>query len=165
MTKLAYETEVMTLRGETEDLRRYEGDVLLIVNTASRCGLTPQFKGLQQLHAEYAEQGLSVLGFPCNQFGGQEPGSSDDIAEFCQANYGVDFPMHSKIDVNGGGAHPLFDQLKSSAKGALGSKSIKWNFTKFLVSRDGEILRRYAPKTPPRQIQADIEVELAKASG
>jgi glutathione peroxidase len=162
MTTLAYDTEVTTLRGVNEDLHRYEGDVLLIVNTASRCGLTPQYEGLQQLHSDYADQGLSVLGFPCNQFGGQEPGSSESIGEFCLANYGVDFPMHSKIKVNGDDSHPLFAQLKKAAPGALGTKSIKWNFTKFLVSRDGEILRRYSPKTLPSEIKADIEAELAK---
>lgn len=164
MTKLTYNTEVSTLGGQSGDLQQYEGNVLLIVNTASKCGLTPQFTGLQELHNEYTEQGLRVLGFPCNQFAGQDPGSDEEIGQFCQINYGVEFAMHSKINVNGGETHPLFKQLKAAAPGALGSKSIKWNFTKFLVARNGEILRRYSPKTSPSDIIKDIETELGKAS-
>jgi glutathione peroxidase len=164
MKKLTYNTAVTTLNGEAGDLSQYEGDVLLIVNTASRCGLTPQFTGLQELHAAHADQGLRVLGFPCNQFAGQDPGTAEEIGEFCQINYGVDFPMYSKVKVNGGETHPLFKELKAAALGALGSKSVKWNFTKFLVARNGEILRRYAPKTAPSEILKDIEVELGKAN-
>jgi glutathione peroxidase len=164
MSKLTYSTEINTIGGKPGDLQGYKGDVLLIVNTASKCGLTPQFKGLQELHDEYTDQGLSVLGFPCNQFAGQDPGSNDEIGQFCQINYGVEFAMHSKIDVNGDDTHPLFKQLKAAAPGALGSKSIKWNFTKFLVARNGEILRRYSPKTVPSEIIKDIEAELGKAS-
>jgi len=162
MTKLTYNTEVTTLGGKSVDLQEYKGKVLLIVNTASKCGLTPQFTGLQELHSEYTEQGLRVLGFPCNQFAGQDPGSNEEIGQFCQINYGVEFAMHSKINVNGGKTHPLFEQLKDAAPGALGSKSIKWNFTKFLVARNGEILRRYSPKTEPSDIIKDIEIELGK---
>lgn len=163
MTKLTYNTEVTTLGGQSGDLQQYEGNVLLIVNTASKCGLTPQFTGLQELHNEYTEKGLRVLGFPCNQFAGQDPGSDEEIGEFCQINYGVEFAMHGKIKVNGGETHPLFEQLKAAAPGALGSESIKWNFTKFLIARNGEILRRYAPKTTPSEIIKDIEAELGKA--
>jgi len=164
MSKLTYNTEINTIGGKLGDLQEYKGNVLLIVNTASKCGLTPQFKGLQKLHDEYNDQGLSILGFPCNQFAGQDPGSNDEIGQFCQINYGVEFAMHSKIDVNGDDTHPLFKQLKAAAPGALGSKSIKWNFTKFLVARNGEILRRYSPKTVPSEIIKDIEAELGKAS-
>ena len=164
MKKLTYNTAVTTLNGEAGDLSQYEGDVLLIVNTASRCGLTPQFTGLQELHAAHADQGLRVLGFPCNQFAGQDPGTAEEIGEFCQINYGVDFPMYSKVKVNGGETHPLFKELKAAALGALGSKSVKWNFTKFLVARNGEILRRYAPKTEPSEILKDIKIELGKAT-
>jgi len=155
--KLTYTTPVETIRGQAADLTAYEGKVLLIVNTASKCGMTPQFEGLEALQQDLGGRGLQVLGFPCNQFGGQEPGSSDEIQEFCQLNYGVTFPMHSKIDVNGSLAHPLFTELKSAAPGLLGSKTIKWNFTKFLVDRDGTILRRYGPKTTPKEIAPDLE--------
>ena len=164
MNKLTYNTEINTIGGKPVDLQEYKGDVLLIVNTASKCGLTPQFKGLQELHDEYTDKGLSILGFPCNQFAGQDPGSNEEIGQFCQINYGVEFAMHSKINVNGDETHPLFKQLKAAAPGALGSKSIKWNFTKFLVARNGEILRRYSPKTAPSDIIKDIETELGKAS-
>ncbi len=160
MSKLDYHTQVTTLGGESTDLSAYQGDVLLIVNTASKCGFTPQYEGLEKLHQTYEEQGLRVLGFPCNQFGRQEPGSSADIESFCQLNYGVSFPMHEKVDVNGDDAHPLFQQLKTAAPGLLGSKGIKWNFTKFLVGRDGEILGRYAPKTTPADMADDIEKAL-----
>ena len=164
MKKLTYNTAVTTLNGEAGDLSQYEGDVLLIVNTASRCGLTPQFTGLQELHAAHAEKGLRVLGFPCNQFAAQDPGTAEEIGAFCQINYGVDFPMYSKVKVNGGGTHPLFKELKSAAPGALGIKAVKWNFTKFLIARNGEILRRYAPKTEPSEILKDIKIELGKAT-
>ncbi len=165
MTQLAYETAVTTLRGEETDLNSYRGDVLLIVNTASKCGLTPQFEGLQKLHSEFGSDGLSVLGFPCNQFAGQEPGGSEEIAEFCQANYGVEFPMYDKIKVNGSSTHPLFKQLKTAKPGIMGISAIKWNFTKFLVGRDGTILKRYAPKVAPGDIADDIQAELDKKTG
>ena len=164
MKKLTYNTAVTTLNGEAGDLSQYKGDVLLIVNTASRCGLTPQFKGLQELHEAHADKGLRVLGFPCNQFAAQDPGTDEEIGAFCQINYGVDFPMYSKVKVNGGETHQLFKELKAAAPGALGIKAVKWNFTKFLVARNGEILRRYAPKTEPSEILKDIKIELNKAS-
>jgi glutathione peroxidase len=131
--------------------------VLLIVNTASKCGFTPQYKDLQALYEEEKENGLTVLGFPCNQFGGQEPGSSNDIEQFCELNYGVSFPMFAKVDVKGEHAHPLFTYLTEQAPGLLGSKGIKWNFTKFLVNRQGEVVKRYAPQTAPKDIQKDIK--------
>jgi glutathione peroxidase len=133
--------------------------VLLIVNTASKCGFTPQFAGLEELFETYKDRGFTVLGFPCNQFGSQDPGSNDEITEFCQLNYGVSFPMFGKIEVNGSGAEPLFEHLKSAAPGTLGNR-IKWNFTKFLVSREGEVVKRYAPTTKPEAIKADIEALL-----
>lgn len=151
-----YEYTATSLRGETVDLSRYQGKVLLIVNTASKCGFTPQFQGLQELYNELQEQGLEILGFPSNQFANQEPGSSDDIQEFCQINYGVTFPMFEKIKVNGDEAHPLFKHLASAAPGLLGSKSVKWNFTKFLVQKDGTVFKRYAPNTSPADIIPDI---------
>jgi glutathione peroxidase len=134
---------------------------MLIVNTASACGFTPQFAGLEELHQSYGPQGLAVLGFPCNQFGAQESGSNGEIAEFCQLNYGVSFPMMAKIDVNGAQAHPLYQWLAKEAPGLLGSKSIKWNFTKFLVGKDGAVLKRYAPTDTPASMAADIEAALA----
>ena len=145
--------------GKPRSLEDYRGQVLLIVNTASKCGFTPQFAGLEELYESYQEQGFTVLGFPCNQFGGQDPGSNDEITEFCQLNYGVSFPMFGKIEVNGGGTEPLFDHLKAAAPGTLGNR-IKWNFTKFLVNRDGEVVKRYAPTTKPEAIKADIEALL-----
>lgn len=151
-----YEYTATSLKGETVDLSRYRGKVLLIVNTASKCGFTPQFQGLQELYNELQEQGLEILGFPSNQFANQEPGSSDDIQEFCQINYGVTFPMFEKIKVNGDEAHPLFRHLASAAPGLLGSKSVKWNFTKFLVQKDGTVFKRYSPNTSPADIIPDI---------
>ena len=142
--------------GSEKSLGDYSGQVLLIVNTASKCGFTPQFEGLENLYEEYKDQGLTILGFPCNQFGGQDPGSNDEIMEFCQLNYGVSFPMFGKLEVNGGGADPLFKYLKDAAPGTLGNR-IKWNFTKFLINRDGEVIKRYAPTTKPEAIAADIE--------
>lgn len=151
-----YDFSASTLRGKEESLEQYKGNVLLVVNTASKCGFTPQFKGLQETYDKFKDRGFTVLGFPSNQFAGQEPGDSDDIAEFCQINYGVTFPMFEKIDVKGDDAHPLFKYLTNEAPGLLGSKSIKWNFTKFLVDRDGKVVKRYAPQTTPEQIEADI---------
>lgn len=160
MAKLDLSTPVRTLSGENTDLSAYEGKVLLIVNTASKCGLTPQYEGLEALYKQYADQGLEILGFPCNQFGKQEPGTETDIQEFCQINYGVSFPMHAKIDVNGDGTHAVFKQLKKAAPGILGSKGIKWNFTKFLVAKDGTIVTRFAPQTEPKDIEKDIQAQL-----
>ena len=142
-------------------LASQRGKVLLIVNTASACGFTPQFAGLESLWERYRDQGLVVVGFPSNEFGGQDPGSDAEIASFCQMNYGVSFPMMSKVKVNGGGAHPLWKWLTSEAPGFLGSKAVKWNFTKFLVGRDGTVLKRYAPMDPPESIRQDIERALA----
>ena len=148
------------LEGGIKPLADYAGKVLVIVNTASQCGFTPQYAGLEALYQRYKEHGLVVLGFPCNQFGAQEPGSADEIASFCQKNYGVSFPMFAKIDVNGDNAHPLYQHLKKSARGVLGSEGIKWNFTKFLIDRDGEVIERYAPATSPEAISKDIEALL-----
>jgi glutathione peroxidase len=143
-------------------LDRLAGKVALVVNTASACGFTPQFAGLQALHARHAADGLAVLGFPCNQFGRQDAGADAEIAAFCQRNYGVDFPMMSRIEVNGPGAHPLFRWLERQAPGLLGSRSVKWNFTKFLVQRDGRTVRRYAPWRAPDRLEADIAAALAR---
>ncbi len=156
-----YDFSATTIDGQTVTLDRYRGQVLLIVNTASACGFTPQFAGLEKLHATYAGQGLVVLGFPCNQFGSQDPGSNAEIAGFCQRNYGVSFPMMAKIDVNGADAHPLYRWLTAEAPGLLGSKAIKWNFTKFLVGRDGRVIKRYAPQDAPEKLAKDIEAALA----
>jgi len=156
-----YDFEATQIDGTAVPLSQYKGKVLLIVNTASACGFTPQFAGLEQLHEIYGAQGLVVLGFPSNQFGAQDPGSNDEIANFCQKNYGVNFPMMSKIDVNGDKAAPLYQWLSSEAPGVLGSKAIKWNFTKFLVGRDGHVLRRYAPMDAPAKLAGDIEKALA----
>lgn len=154
-----YDYSATTIQGEEKPLSNYKGKVLLIVNTASQCGFTPQFGGLQSLYDEYNDDGLEVLGFPCNQFGGQDPGSDEDISSHCQINYGVKFQMFSKIDVKGENTHPLFKYLKSEAKGIL-SEAIKWNFTKFLVDRDGEVIGRYAPQTKPESLKKDIEKAL-----
>jgi glutathione peroxidase len=155
-----YDFEVKRLNGESAKLSEYRGKVLLIVNTASECGFTPQYSGLEKLYGKFRARGLEILGFPCNQFGKQEPGSSDEIAAFCSVNYGVTFPMFEKIDVNGKNAHPLYQYLKSEARGLLGSEPIKWNFTKFLVDRAGEVVKRYGSTTKPEQIEADIEALL-----
>ena len=151
------ELTVHAADGKLVDLKTYAGRVLLIVNTASKCGFTPQYDGLEALHRDYAERGFEVLAFPCNQFGGQEPGDAAEIANFCTLTYDVTFPVFAKIDVNGAGADPLFERLKSDAPGVLGSKAIKWNFTKFLVGRDGVVVDRYAPTTKPEDIRKDIE--------
>ncbi|WP_156290255.1 glutathione peroxidase [Oceanobacillus salinisoli] len=151
-----YEFSAKTIDGEEKSLKEYKGKVLLVVNTASECGFTPQFDGLQKLYNQYKEQGLEVLGFPCNQFGSQDPGLDEEISSFCQKNYGVTFQMFSKVDVNGDNAHPLFKYLTHEAKGLL-SEKIKWNFTKFLVDQNGNVVNRYAPQTKPKNIQSDIE--------
>ena len=156
-----YDFDAQLITGQPAVLSQYKGRVLLIVNTASACGFTPQFAGLEALHKTYGERGLVVLGFPCNQFGGQDPASNDKIAEFCQLNYGVSFPMMAKVDVNGAAAHPLYQWLCAEAPGLLGSKSIKWNFTKFLVGKDGQVLKRYAPTDAPASLAHDIEAALA----
>ncbi|MEE6132775.1 glutathione peroxidase [Priestia flexa] len=152
-----YEYSAKTIKGEEVSLSQYEDKVLVIVNTASKCGFTPQYKELQALYEEMKDQGVEVLGFPCNQFGGQEPGSAGDIEQFCELNYGVSFPMFDKVDVKGEHAHPLFTYLAEEAPGVFGSKTIKWNFTKFLVNRQGEVIKRYAPQTAPKDIKKDIE--------
>ncbi|QNA83847.1 glutathione peroxidase [Sphingomonas sp. So64.6b] len=151
------EMSVRAADGSSADLAAYAGKVLLIVNTASKCGFTPQYEGLEALHRKYADRGFEVLGFPCNQFGGQEPGDAAEIANFCTLTYDVTFPVFAKIDVNGSDADPLFQKLRSDAPGLLGSTGIKWNFTKFLVDREGKTIARYAPTTKPEDIEADIE--------
>jgi len=163
MAQTAYDFEALQMDGSTVPLSNYRGQVLLIVNTASACGFTPQFKGLEALHREYGGKGLVVLGFPCNQFAGQDPGSNEEIASFCALNYGVSFPMMAKIDVNGAAASPLYRWLAAEAPGLLGSKAIKWNFTKFLVGTDGQVIRRYAPQEAPENLAGDIEAALASA--
>ncbi len=155
-----YDFEARSIDGELVPLQQFRGKPLLIVNTASACGFTPQFGGLEQLHQAYGPRGLVVLGFPCNQFGQQDPGSDEEIATFCQRNFGVTFPMMSKIDVNGPEAHPLYQWLCAEAPGLLGSKAIKWNFTKFLVGKDGRVLKRYAPQDAPQKLASDIEAAL-----
>ena len=156
-----YDFQAQSIDGEPVPLSKFRGQPMLIVNTASACGFTPQFAGLEQLHQTYGDRGLVVLGFPCNQFGSQDPGSDSEIATFCQRNYGVSFPMMSKIEVNGAEAHPLYRWLTAEAPGLLGSKAIKWNFTKFLVGRDGRVIRRYAPQDAPQKLAGDIEAALA----
>jgi len=156
-----HDFEARRIDGKTVPLKDYQGKVLLIVNTASACGFTPQFGGLEQLHQAYGDKGLVVLGFPCNQFGAQDPGSNEEIAGFCQLNYGVSFPMMAKIDVNGPNADPLYRWATAEAPGLLGSKAIKWNFTKFLIGKDGRVIRRYAPTEAPAALTKDIEAALA----
>jgi glutathione peroxidase len=155
-TATVHDFEAPLLDGQPRQLADYRGKVLLIVNTASKCGFTPQYEGMETIYKKYNSQGFEILGFPCNQFGGQEPGEASDIGEFCQRNYGVSFPMFAKVEVNGAGAHPLFSHLKQAAPGLLGSEGIKWNFTKFLVNRQGEVVQRYAPSTKPEQLADDI---------
>lgn len=154
-----YQFEAETLNGDTRQLSDYKGQVVLVVNTASKCGFTPQYKGLQELYETYKNRGFTILGFPCNQFGSQEPGDADEIGSFCEMNYGVEFPMFGKIDVNGDNAHPLFNYLKDELSGTLGDK-VKWNFTKFLIGKDGKPLKRYAPTTKPDKLKRDIEQAL-----
>ena len=157
MTAAIYQFSANRLNGQPQSLADYAGKVLLIVNTTSKCGFTPQYEGLEKLYQQYKERGLVVLGFPCNQFGAQEPGEGEQIQEFCQLNYGVSFPMFDKIDVNGQQTHPLYDYLKKQATGVLGSESIKLNFTNFLVDRDGKVIDRFAPTTKPEDMVRDIE--------
>lgn len=152
-----------SIDGREVDLADFSGQVVLVVNTASQCGFTPQYQGLQKLHDTYADRGFSVLGFPCDQFGGQEPGTEEEIASFCERNFGVTFPLFAKVEVNGSDAHPLFRWLRSEKGGLLGSR-IKWNFTKFLVDHDGRVVRRYGPTTAPDRIAADIEAALEQAT-
>lgn len=156
MTTIA-DFSTSTNSGETLDLADKKGQVLLVVNTASKCGFTPQYDGLEELYQKYKDRGFEVLGFPCNQFGGQEPGSDDEIAEFCRINHGVTFPLMEKVDVNGPDASPVFDWMKGEAKGLLGSTAIKWNFTKFLIDRDGKVVKRFAPQDSPVSIAKHIE--------
>jgi len=151
-----HEFSVRDIQGHERSLAQWRGQVLLVVNVASRCGYTPQYRGLQKLHAEHAEKGFSVLGFPCDQFGHQEPGDEAEILAFCRTRYSVDFPMFEKIEVNGEGAHPMYAWLRKKAPGVLGSTAIKWNFTKFLVDREGRAIRRYAPSTAPERLEKDI---------
>jgi len=160
MPHRVHDFEALTIDGRQVSLAEHRGRVLLIVNTASACGFTPQFAGLETLWQTYRARGLVVIGFPSNQFGHQDPGSNEEIASFCQVNYGVSFPMMAKVQVNGAQAHALWKWLEAEAPGLLGSKAIKWNFTKFLVGRDGRVLRRYAPNTPPDALAADIEAAL-----
>lgn len=156
-----YDFSAARINGQEAQLSDYRGEVLLVVNTASKCGFTPQLEGLEELHKKYSEQGLRILGFPCNQFGKQDPGSNDEIQEFCQLNYGVSFPMFAKIEVNGDDTHPLYQHLKAAAPGVLGTKKIKWNFTKFLIGRDGEVIERYGPATKPKALEDAIVSALA----
>ena len=151
-----YEHAITLNNGEQTALEQYKGKVLLIVNTASKCGFTPQYEGLESLHKKYNDKGFEILGFPCDQFGHQEPGSDEDIAQFCSLNFGVSFPLLKKTNVNGPDANPLFEELKNEAPGLLGTKRIKWNFTKFLVNAQGKVLKRYAPTVKPEAIEKDI---------
>ena len=160
-TQSIYDFSALSITGQRADLASQRGKVLLIVNTASACGFTPQFAGLEDLWEDYRDRGLVVVGFPSNQFGSQDPGSNDEIASFCSLNYGVTFPMMAKVDVNGAQAHPVWQWLTSEAPGLLGSQAVKWNFTKFLVGRDGKVIRRYAPTDKPQSLRKDIEAALA----
>ena len=162
MANDVYGFEVKNIKGEAYKLEDYRGKVLLIVNTASKCGFTYQYTGLQKLYDQFKDQGLVVLGFPCNQFKQQEPGSDEEIASFCSLNHGVDFPLHAKIDVNGADTHPLFEYLKKEAPGLLGTKAVKWNFTKFLVDSNGQVVKRFGPKDEPKSIASAVEPLLAK---
>jgi glutathione peroxidase len=155
-----YDLSAGTLVGAEQSFAAYEGKVVLVVNTASKCGFTPQYKGLEALYQKYKDRGLEVLGFPCNQFGKQEPGNAEEIGGFCERNFGVSFPLFAKVDVNGDNAHPLFTHLKQQAPGILGTESIKWNFTKFLVGREGEVVKRFAPKDKPESLESAIEALL-----
>jgi glutathione peroxidase len=157
-----YDFKAAGIDGKQVDLKKFKGKVLLIVNTASQCGFTPQYKGLEAVYQQFKDKGVEVLGFPCNQFGAQEPGTAEEIGAFCERNFGVTFPLFDKIDVNGNEAHPLFQHLKSEAPGLMGTEAIKWNFTKFLVRKDGTVFKRYAPQTEPKELMKDIEKLLAE---
>jgi glutathione peroxidase len=157
MTESIYDFKAKSLDGKDIDLSSYKGDVLLIVNTASQCGFTKQYQGLEEIYEKFKDRGFKVLGFPCNQFGNQEPGDSGEIASFCQKNFGVNFQMFEKVDVNGDDAHPLYKYLTKAAPGALGTKGIKWNFTKFLIDRQGNVLKRYSPQTKPEDLVPEVE--------
>ena len=157
-----FDFQANTLSGVPADLAQYKGKVLLIVNTASKCGFTPQYQGLETVYQQFKDQGAVVLGFPCNQFGSQEPGDAGEIGAFCEKNYGVSFPMFAKVDVNGSDAHPLYQYLKKASPGLLGTEGIKWNFTKFLVRKDGTVFKRYAPTTKPEELTEDIARLLAE---
>ena len=159
-----YDFKARAIDGKEISLETYRGKVVLIVNVASKCGFTPQYKGLESLYEKYKDQGLVILGFPCNQFGGQEPGAEAEILSFCDLNYGVTFPLFSKIDVNGTNAHPLFGYLKTAKPGILGTEAIKWNFTKFLIDRKGEPIHRYAPSDKPEAIDSDVKAALTSAA-
>ncbi len=161
MAQSIYDFECETISGKTQPLSKFKGKALLIVNTASKCGFTPQYDGLEALYKKYKKEGLEVLGFPCNQFGNQEPGSNEDIQNFCSTEFAVSFPMFAKIDVNGSDTHPLYNYLKDEAPGLLGTSGVKWNFTKFLVDKEGNVLERFAPKTKPQEIETAIEKALA----
>jgi glutathione peroxidase len=156
-----FDFQALSIDGKPADLSTQRGKVLLVVNTASACGFTPQFAGLEALWQRYRDRGLVVIGFPCNQFGAQDPGTNDEIGAFCERRYGVSFPMMAKVEVNGDGAHPLWQWLTQQAPGVLGSRAVKWNFTKFLVGRDGAVVRRYAPTQAPESLEQDIEAALA----
>lgn len=160
MNNSLFDFTVTNANGQPQDLSQYKGKVVLVVNVASKCGFTPQYKGLEELYQKFSSNGLVILGFPCNQFGAQEPGNDSEILSFCSLNYGVTFPVMSKVDVNGEKAAPVFQFLKSSAPGLLGTEMIKWNFTKFLVGKDGKVIERYAPNTEPSAIAQDIELAL-----
>lgn len=157
---MLYDIQVKNAKGEDVSMRSFEGKALLIVNVASECGYTGQYDGLEKLYETYEKRGFAVIGFPCNQFGGQEPGSDAEIQEFCRSSFGVNFPVMAKVDVNGKNTHPLFEFLKKEAKGLLGSEMIKWNFTKFLVSKDGKVIKRFAPQDKPENLVKDIEAVL-----
>lgn len=165
MSKTIYDFNAKTIQGNDASLANYKGQVVLIVNTASKCGFTPQYAGLQKLYQTYRDKGLVVLGFPCNQFAEQEPASETEIASFCSINYGVTFPLFTKVDVNGEHAHPLFVFLKDSLRGFLGSRNIKWNFTKFLIGRDGRPIQRFSSQTPPEKLKGAIERALQSQGG
>lgn len=157
MNNTLYTIPVTTIQGKETTLEAYAGQVLLIVNVASKCGFTPQYKGLEALYQEFKSQGFEVLGFPCNQFGAQEPGNEAEIAQFCELNFGVTFPLFAKVEVNGKNTHPLYAYLKAHAKGVLSTEAIKWNFTKFLVDQEGNIVARYAPQDTPEKLKSDIQ--------
>jgi glutathione peroxidase len=163
MSDSIYDIEVETIDGEHKSLSEHRGKVMLVVNTASKCGFTPQYEGLEQLYRSHADEGLVVLGFPCDQFGHQEPGNEQEIQEFCSTRFDVSFPMHAKVEVNGSERHPLYTHLEDEAPGILGTRRIKWNFTKFLVDREGHVLERFSPSTTPKQLTASVETALKRS--